>query len=150
MKLNSIPQTRWRQQTTFFFKEMARRVGKNHDVAISFLPKPIPDDAGSGMHVHQELQKNGKNLFFKNELTSFGKKFISGQLKHITGLTYILNPTENSYNRLLGGYEAPRYVCWGHSNRSALIRIPPSGRIEIRSPDFRLRTSISSPRSVSG
>lgn len=118
-----------------FFKEIARRLCRKHGVEISFLPKPFRREAGSGMHAHQELRKDGKNLFFDRELTDIGKRFIAGQLYHINGLTRVLNPVENSYDRFLGGQEAPRYVCWGYANRSVLIRIPPSGRIEIRSPD---------------
>jgi glutamine synthetase len=118
-----------------FFKEQARQLCSRHGVEISFLPKPFQDEAGSGMHVHQELRKNGENLFYDGELTAFAKKFIAGQLRHIHGLTRVLNPTANSYQRFLGGKEAPRYICWGHANRSVLVRIPPSGRIEIRSPD---------------
>ena len=118
-----------------FFKEIARQLCRKYDLEISFLPKPFREEAGSGMHFHQELRKNGENLFFNGELTELGKRFITGQIDHIAGLTRILNPVGNSYQRFLGGQEAPRYVCWGYSNRSALIRIPPSGRIEIRSPD---------------
>ncbi len=117
------------------FKEIAERIADKYGVQICFLPKPFMDEAGSGMHFHQILIKNGKNIFYEKSLTEKGKKFISGQLKHASALTRILNPTENSYKRLKGGEEAPRYICWGYSNRSALIRVPPSGSIEIRSPD---------------
>jgi len=117
------------------FKEISKRIANKYDIQISFLPKPFPNEPGTGMHFHQALVKNGKNVFYDKGLTEFGKKFISGQLKHAPALTRILNPTENSYERILGGKEAPRYICWGYSNRSTLIRVPPSGKIEIRSPD---------------
>ncbi|MEA1992784.1 MAG: glutamine synthetase family protein [Euryarchaeota archaeon] len=120
--------------SVIYFKEIAQRIAHEHDVEVSFLPKPFKEEAGSGMHVHQELRKNGKNLFGSEKLTELGERFIAGQLHHINGLTRVLNSVENSYERF-GKEEAPRYVCWGYSNRSTLIRIPPSGRIEIRSPD---------------
>lgn len=118
-----------------FFKETLRRLCTEYGLELSFLPKPFKEEAGSGMHLHQELRKDGKNLFCNEKITELGERFIAGQLHHIRGLTRVLNPVENSYDRLLGGEEAPRYVSWGYSNRSALVRIPPSGRIEIRSPD---------------
>ena len=117
------------------FKEISKRIANKYDIQISFLPKPFPNEPGTGMHFHQALVKNGKNVFYDKALTEFGKKFISGQLEHAPALTRILNPTENSYERILGGKEAPRYICWGYSNRSTLIRVPSSGKIEIRSPD---------------
>ncbi len=117
-----------------FCRETLKRLCTQYGVEVSFLPKPFENEAGSGMHVHQELRKNGKNLFYNGKLTDRGKRFIAGQLYHIRGLTRVTNPVKNSYKRF-GEQEAPKYVCWGHSNRSALIRVPPSGRIEIRSPD---------------
>jgi len=100
------------------------------------------------MHVHQSLSdiKTGKNLFYdandKYNLSDIAYKFMAGQLAEIKGMSAILSPTVNSYKRLVPGYEAPVYISWGRTNRSALIRIPSSfkgkeksTRIELRSPD---------------
>jgi glutamine synthetase len=98
------------------------------------------------MHTHFSVFKNGKNAFFddsdKNKLSAFAKQFIAGVLKYINEFCLLTNPTINSYKRLVKGYEAPVYVCWGSTNRSALIRIPrftpgreSSARGEIRCPD---------------
>jgi glutamine synthetase len=110
------------------------------------MPKPIPGINGSGMHVHQSLFKNDQNAFFDAndayKLSRVAQSFIAGQLKHIKGISAITSPLVNSYKRLVPGYEAPVYICWGQTNRSALIRIPryspgreSATRAELRCPD---------------
>lgn len=122
-------------------------IAAHNNLHATFMPKPIAGINGSGMHVHQSLfSVDGKNLFFdpKDEyhLSKLAKSFIQGQLLHIKGLNAILNPTINSYKRLVVGYEAPVYIAWGQRNRSALIRIPrytpgreKAVRAELRCPD---------------
>ncbi len=123
-----------------------KAVAQQHGLHATFMPKPISGINGSGMHVHQSLFKEGQNAFFdeadKYHLSKTAYSFIAGQLKHAKGMSAILSPTVNSYKRLVPGYEAPVYLCWGHTNRSALIRIPryskgksQSTRCEIRCPD---------------
>ncbi len=127
----------------FTLKYVAARNGLH----ATFMPKPIAGINGSGMHVHQSLFNDaGKNLFFdpKGEyhLSKLAKSFVMGQLTHIKGMNAILNPTVNSYKRLVAGYEAPVYIAWGQRNRSALVRIPrytpgreKAVRAELRCPD---------------
>ena len=116
-----------------------------HNLYASFMPKPIYGAAGSGMHTHMSLfSKSNKNVFYdpkdKHYLSKTAKYFIAGILKNINEICAILNPTVNSYKRLVPGYEAPTYISWAHSNRSALIRIPlkksNSTRCELRNPDL--------------
>lgn len=130
------------------FKYVVKSISHAHGLHASFMPKPIYGENGSGMHVHQSLfgVKSGKNEFFddndKYKLSAVAKHFIAGQLEHVTAMSAILSPTVNSYKRLVPGYEAPVYICWGQTNRSALIRIPRyskgrevSTRAELRCPD---------------
>ncbi len=127
---------------------VVKAIAQKHDLHATFMPKPIAKENGSGMHVHQSLYnlKTGENVFYndkdKYKLSSLAYNFMAGQLKHIKGMSAILSPTVNSYKRLVPGYEAPVYICWGRTNRSALIRIPSSfkgnpnaTRVEIRSSD---------------
>ena len=107
------------------------------------MPKPFFGVNGSGMHCHQSLFKNGKNLFADadNEtgLSDDAIYFIGGLLKHAPALTAVTNPIVNSYKRLVPGYEAPVYIAYGLKNRSALVRVPAARgqatRIEYRAPD---------------
>ena len=119
----------------------------NSELKATWMPKPIVGFPGNGLHVHQSLWKDGKNLFFdprnKYHLSRLAFQFLAGQLAHARALSAIVSPTVNSYKRLVSGYEAPVYVCWGQNNRSALIRIPrasknkasQSARLEYRAPD---------------
>ena len=109
------------------------------------MPKPLFGLNGSGMHTHLSLFKlNGTNAFHdskdKNQLSKLAKHFIAGLIAYVKEITPILNPTVNSYKRLVPGFEAPTYISWANRNRSALIRIPTgrgnSARCELRSPDL--------------
>ncbi len=133
---------------TITFKLAVKSIAHKHGLYATFMPKPIYGINGSGMHCHQSLFyiRNGKNAFYgakdKYNLSDTAKYFVAGQLRHIREMISILAPTVNSYKRLVPGYEAPVYICWGQKNRSALIRIPryskgreQSTRAELRCPD---------------
>ena len=126
-------------------KYVTKVIARNHGLHASFMPKPLFGLNGSGMHTHLSLfTLNGKSAFHdskdKNQLSKSAKQFIAGLLKYVKEITVILNPTVNSYKRLVPGFEAPTYISWANRNRSALIRIPTgrgSGtRCELRSPDL--------------
>ena len=125
------------------FKFVVRTIAQRHGLHASFMPKPIFGIAGSGMHLNQSLTKNGKNAFFDtgapDGLSQECLHYVGGLMNHIKAVTAVINPTVNSYKRLVSGYEAPVYIAWSARNRSPLIRIPakrgPSTRIELRSPD---------------
>ncbi len=126
-------------------KALASKMGLH----CSFMPKPIFGVNGSGMHVHQSLThlKDGTNAFYdkagKYGLSGIAQSYIAGVLEHIRALNAVMNPTVNSYKRLVVGYEAPVNAAWGQRNRSALIRIPrispgvaaKATRFELRCPD---------------
>ena len=128
---------------------MAKYLIKNEAVAhgktATFMPKPLFGEAGSGMHVHMLLRKNGKNLFFDengySEMSETALYFIGGILKHSKALLAFTNPSTNSYKRLVPGFEAPVSICFATGNRSAVIRIPgyiknpETRRFEFRSSD---------------
>ena len=125
------------------FKLTVKTLAQKNGLHATFMPKPIYGIAGSGMHVNMSLFKDGRNVFYDPEgpkqLSEEARHFIAGQLEHIRGMCAVLNPLVNSYKRLVPGYEAPCYVAWSASNRSALVRIPSargqSTRAELRSPD---------------
>jgi glutamine synthetase len=133
------------QATTFKFT--LKYIAAHHNLHATFMPKPIAGINGSGMHVHQSFfSTEGKNLFFDPKddyhLSKLAKSFIMGQLTHVKAMNAVLNPTINSYKRLVVGYEAPVYIAWGQTNRSALMRIPrytqgreKAVRAELRCPD---------------
>ena len=124
-------------------KYVLRYVAKKYGYTANFMPKPIWSDNGSGMHIHLSLWVNGTNLFISEDkygLSQIGRYFIGGILEHGKSLAALVAPTVNSYKRLLPGYEAPIYLAWGFSNRSAAVRIPKTGlkqrkRVEFRVPD---------------
>ncbi|UCE57294.1 MAG: glutamine synthetase [Candidatus Bathyarchaeota archaeon] len=128
-------------------KQTIKTVANSNELHATFMPKPIFGINGSGMHTHQSLfNEKGNNLFYdkkdKYKLSSLARYFMGGQLKHIREMAAILCPTVNSYKRLVRGYEAPIYICWGQRNRSALIRVPryregrdTATRLELRCPD---------------
>jgi glutamine synthetase len=127
------------------YKYVVKNVAQKHGKTVTFMPKPIYADNGSGMHTHQSLWKNGQPLFFEENgyagLSQMAKWYIGGILKHINALLAICAPTTNSYRRLVPGYEAPVVVAYSARNRSAAVRIPmyskspKAKRIEFRCPD---------------
>jgi len=128
------------------YKVIVKEVAWRRGVYATFMPKPLFGQNGSGMHTHQSLFKGNKNALFdpndKYHLSQDGKAFIAGLLFHSQEITSICNQWVNSYKRLVPGYEAPVYICWGQRNRSALVRVPMykpgeevSTRAEMRSPD---------------
>ncbi|MCS7373798.1 MAG: glutamine synthetase family protein [archaeon GB-1845-036] len=123
-------------------KIIIKTLARKHGLTATFMPKPFPNMNGSGMHIHLSIYRNGVNLFYmdENEISKIGLHAIGGILKHAKGNSLIVSPTVNSYKRLAPGYEAPTKICWGYSNRSAMIRIPrpiknETCRIEYRHPD---------------
>src|SRR4028119_2062870 len=110
------------------YKTVVKEVATRHGVYATFMPKPLKDQNGSGMHTHQSLFANGKNAFFdansEHYLSDEAKAFIAGQLHHARELSIIFAQHVNSYKRLVPGYEAPVYIAWSRRNRSALVRVP--------------------------
>lgn len=126
------------------YKYAVKNVARKHGKTATFMPKPLFDEFGCGMHVHTSLWKGGKNLFAGHgysELSDIAEYAIGGLLKHAPALCAITNPTTNSYKRLVPGYEAPTRLAYSQRNRSAAIRIPvysskeESRRLEYRLPD---------------
>ncbi|MEG4292597.1 type I glutamate--ammonia ligase [Microcoleus sp. C2C3] len=126
------------------YKYVIKNVGKKYGKSITFMPKPLFNDNGSGMHVHQSIWKDGQPLFAGDKYAGFsqmGLHYIGGILKHAPALLAITNPTTNSYKRLVPGFEAPVNLAYSQGNRSASVRIPLSGtnpkakRLEFRCPD---------------
>ena len=128
-----------------YYKYIIRNVAKKHDKTVTFMPKPLYGDNGSGMHTHQSLWKGDTNLFYDEAgyagLSKTGQYYIGGILKHAPALLGFCAPTTNSYKRLVPGYEAPVNLAFSQRNRSAAVRIPvyskspKSKRIEFRCPD---------------
>src|SRR3981081_4545875 len=127
------------------FKYVIKNVAAQHGYVATFMPKPLFQDNGSGMHVHQSLWKDGQNLFADKAgyagLSETAVHYIGGLLKHAPALLAICAPTTNSYRRLVPGYEAPINLVYSKRNRSACVRIPmysttpKTKRVEFRSPD---------------
>lgn len=126
------------------YKYVIKNVGKKYGKTITFMPKPLFNDNGSGMHVHQSIWKDGQPLFAGDRYAGFsqmGLHYIGGILKHAPALLALTNPTTNSYKRLVPGFEAPVNLAYSQGNRSASVRIPLSGtnpkakRLEFRCPD---------------
>jgi glutamine synthetase len=124
-----------------------KAVAQRNGLHATFMPKPVSGINGNGMHTHQSLWKDGVNVFAdatdEYGLSQVARQFIAGQLAHARGMSVLIAPLVNSYKRLVPGYEAPVYLSWARTNRSALIRIPKvspgriatASRIELRCPD---------------
>ena len=122
------------------FKSVVKTVASRNGLFASFMPKPIPEAPGSGLHINLSLAQNGHNIFKKvgDGHSNIAESFIAGILAKTPEITLFLNPLANSYERF-GKFEAPKYVSWSHQNRSQLVRIPAATgekvRMELRSPD---------------
>ncbi|MEO9095301.1 MAG: glutamine synthetase family protein [Microbacteriaceae bacterium] len=128
------------------FRTVVKEVAIEEGVHATFMPKPLADHPGNGMHMHLSLFEGDSNAFYeagaRYQLSQTGRRFMAGLLRHAPEITAVTNQFVNSYKRLWGGGEAPSFVSWGHNNRSALIRVPlykpgkgPSARIEYRAID---------------
>ncbi|MCX7522416.1 glutamine synthetase family protein [Microbacterium sp. STN6] len=128
------------------FRTVVKEVAIEQGVYATFMPKPLSGQPGSGMHTHMSLFEGDHNAFFEPgaqyQLSRTGRQFIAGLLRHAPEITAVTNQFVNSYKRLWGGDEAPSFVCWGHNNRSALVRVPlykpnkqQSSRVEYRALD---------------
>ncbi len=128
------------------FRTVVREVALSQGVWATFMPKPYTEHPGSGMHTHVSLFEGDRNAFFaageEYQLSKTGRQFIAGVLRHAPEILVVTNQWVNSYKRLMWGGEAPSYICWGHNNRSAMIRVPmykpnkgQSTRMELRTVD---------------
>ena len=128
------------------YKTVVKEVATRHGVYATFMPKPLANENGSGMHTHQSLFTGDRNAFFDADnqyyLSEEAQAFIAGQLRHAREISIIFAQYVNSYKRLVPGYEAPVYIAWSRKNRSALVRVPgfhpgqeKATRMEFRSPD---------------
>jgi glutamine synthetase len=132
--------------TVMTYRLVVKEVALRHGVYATFMPKPVRNFNGSGMHVHMSLFRGSRNAFFDAQdpyhMSKVAKWFIAGLMRHAEEITIVTNQWVNSYKRLIPGYEAPVYISWASINRSDLIRIPAyregkeeSVRIEYRAPD---------------
>jgi len=128
------------------YKYVVKNVARQHGLTATFMPKPLFEDNGSGMHVHSSIWKNGETLMYKKgnyaDLSDFALHYIGGILKHAPALLALCAPTTNSYKRLVPGFEAPVNIAYSEANRTASVRIPnnytsspKAKRIEFRCPD---------------
>jgi len=142
MRYNSL--TRMADQV-MIYKYVIKNVARKHGKTVTVMPKPLFQDNGSGMHVHQSLWKGKKNVFYDPNtyalISESARHYIGGILKHAHALCGFVAPTTNSYRRLVPGYEAPINIVYSQRNRSAAVRIPMysasegSKRLEFRTPD---------------
>ena len=128
------------------FRTVIREVALSQGIWATFMPKPFTSHPGSGMHTHVSLFEGDQNAFYEAgseyQLSKTGRQFIAGVLAHAQEISVVTNQWVNSYKRMMFGGEAPSYVCWGHNNRCAMIRVPmykplkgQSTRIELRTVD---------------
>ncbi|MAE60665.1 MAG: type I glutamate--ammonia ligase [Planctomycetaceae bacterium] len=128
-----------------FYKYIIKNIAREHGKVATFMPKPLYGDNGSGMHCHQSIWKNGKNVFYEAggyaNLSQTAMYYIGGLLQHLPALCAFIAPTTNSYKRLVPGFEAPVNIAYSQRNRSACVRIPryisseKATRMELRCPD---------------
>lgn len=140
-RFNTLVQT---ADNLLLYKYIVKNTARKYGKTVTFMPKPVFGDNGSGMHTHQSLWKGEKNLFFERDsyasLSQMARYYVGGILSHAPALLAIAAPTTNSYKRLVPGYEAPVNLVFSKGNRSAAVRIPlteneKAKRIEFRSPD---------------
>lgn len=126
------------------FKTVVKTIAKRHGFHATFMPKPLEDIHGNGMHLNMSLFKDGKNIFNDSNdrfgLSEAAYQFMAGLLKYTRDMFCLTNPTVNSYKRIIPGFEAPCYVAWSKKSKSPLVRVPAArdsenARIELRSPD---------------
>lgn len=128
------------------FRTVIREVALSQGIWASFMPKPFTTHPGSGMHTHVSLFEGDQNAFYEAgaeyQLSQTGRRFIAGVLQHAPEISVVTNQWVNSYKRMMFGGEAPSYICWGHNNRSAMVRVPmykpnkgASTRVELRTLD---------------
>lgn len=127
-------------------RAVLKEVAAAQGVHVSFMPKPLANFPGSGMHTHLSLFEGERNVFYdpaaKYQMSQTARRFIAGLLRHAREITAVTNQYVNSYKRIWGGDEAPSFICWGHNNSSALVRVPlhkpgkvGSARVEYRALD---------------
>lgn len=127
------------------YKYIIKNTAREHNLTATFMPKPLFEDNGSGMHIHQSLWRDNQNIFFDAQgyalLSETALYYIGGLLKHAQSLCALIAPTTNSYKRLVPGFEAPVNIAYSQRNRSACVRIPiyhkspKAKRVEFRTPD---------------
>ncbi len=128
------------------FRTVIKEVALQQDCFASFMPKPLSQAPGSGMHTHLSLFEGDRNVFYEGggryQLSKVARQFIAGLLRHGSEITAVTNQWVNSYKRLWGGSEAPAHISWGHNNGSAMVRVPMykpnkenSARVEVRTLD---------------
>jgi glutamine synthetase len=142
MRFDTLTKT---ADNVLWYKYCVKNTARKNGKTVTFMPKPMFQDNGSGMHTHQSLWKGGRNLFFKKgtyaDLSDAARYYIGGILKHAPALCALIAPTTNSYRRLVPGFEAPINLAFSQRNRSAAVRIPmyssseKAKRIEFRTPD---------------
>jgi len=130
------------------FKNLARSITQANGIDVTFMPKPFPGEAGSGLHCHLQLWEGEKNLFGDPEtggLSDTAIHFVAGLLEHAPAITAIANPSVNSYKRLVPHHEAPVYITWGEMNRTVLIRVPMFNSADKAAIEFRSADSMTNP-----
>ncbi len=126
------------------FRTVVREVALSQGIYATFMPKPFTTHPGSGMHTHLSLFEGDQNAFYEAgaeyQLSRTGRQFIAGILRHAPELSIVTNQWVNSYKRMMFGTEAPSYICWGHNNRSAMVRVPMYKPLKGQSTRVELRT----------
>jgi glutamine synthetase len=128
----------------FTARMVIKRVAEEHNLYATFMPKPMFGKAGNGMHIHQSIFKGNTNIFSNAQdefgLSPLAYNYLAGLLAHVKDMSAITSPLVNSYKRLVSGFEAPVYICWGHMNRSVLVRVPRITKNKLESTRFELRS----------